>query len=74
MGLIREENFKKKGLIDFNIDCLKSSLQRLCGGGKDGHSQSLSTTTPSPRGSRGGGSSNGGVDSTSPPLHPPPHK
>jgi len=38
---LREENFQKKGLIDFNIDCLKASLQRLVGsegskGGKKG--------------------------------------
>ncbi|GAB5035086.1 ras-related gtp binding c [Nannochloropsis oceanica] len=29
VGLLRQENFQKKGLIDFNIDCLKTSLQRL---------------------------------------------
>jgi Ras-related GTP-binding protein C/D len=27
--LIRAENFKKKGLIDYNIDCFKSSLRRV---------------------------------------------
>ena len=29
VGLMREENFNKKGLIDYNIDCLKQSLQAL---------------------------------------------
>lgn len=42
VGLMRAENFQKKGLIDFNIDCLKRSLGRLSseggsGGGGKGH-------------------------------------
>jgi hypothetical protein len=63
VGLLREENFSKKGLIDYNIDCLKRSLRALYTPAS--RSASVATAAPAP-GVRSASGSVGGRESASP--------